>query len=149
MQVKKDIAVNDYYKDRFFEGTDFQDYAIEKLYDNGIVVIPFSSRKYQLLKGESKSGFEFKYDKLFSKTGNFYIETAERQNKNNEFKPSGIDREDNTLFWCIGDYNKIYILGKKHLQLVKNRFKEVITDTSKGYLLPVDYAKKYLTIAEF
>lgn len=149
MQERENIQVDGYYKDRFFEGTDFQDYAIEKLYDNGIVVIPFSSRKYQLLKGESKSGYEFKYDKLFAKTGNFYIETAEKKQTETDFHPSGIDRDDNTVIWCIGDYDNIYLISKKQLKLVRERFKEVKTATSKGFLLPVEYAKKFLVIAEF
>ena len=149
MKLRDEIDVDKTYKDRFFEGTDFQDYAIEKLYDNGIVVIPFSSRKYQLLKGESKTGYEFKYDKLFSVTGNFYIETAEKKKEDAEYHPSGIERKDNTLFWCIGDYENLYLISKKHLQLVKSRFKEVVTATSKGFLLPVEYARKFLVIAEF
>lgn len=149
MKLRDEIDVDTTYKDRFFEGTDFQDYAIEKLYDNGIVVIPFSSRKYQLLKGESKTGYEFKYDKLYAETGNFYIETAEKKKDDAEYHPSGIERKDNTLFWCIGDYNSIFLISKKQLHLVKDRFKQVATNTSKGFLLPVEYAKKFLVIAEF
>lgn len=143
------IEVDNTYKDRFFEGTDFQDYCIDKLYNNGIVVIPFSSRKYQLLKGESKSGYEFKYDKLFSKTGNFYIETAEKSKDQTEFKPSGIFRKDNTIFWCIGDYERIFLIAKNQLQIVCKQYKEVQTETSKGFLLPLERAKKGLIIKEF
>lgn len=150
MKVKENIKVEKEYKDRFFEGTDFQDYCVDRLYDKGFVVIPFSSRKYQILYGESKTGVEFKYDKRFRKTGNFYIETHAKPKNSTEFHEEGIYRDDNTIFWCIGDYEGFYLLSKKQLKQIhkKGIMHEVATDTSKGFLLPVEYAQKYLVIME-
>ena len=137
------------YKQNLKAGLEFQDYVVERLYDAGLPIISYSSKKYQYMIGENKCGFEIKYDRLFRKTGNIYIEIAEKSDKNNKnYINSGIYRDDNTWLYIIGDYNTIYILSKKILKLIhtKNKYKEVITPTSKGFLIPISDIEKYYSI---
>jgi len=120
---------------------------MEKLYDAGIPLLSYSSKKYQILIGENKAGIEIKYDRKFRETGNFYIETAEKSAANNkEFVASGIFRNDNTWLFIIGDYETIFIFSKEQLKKIKNNYKQVETPTSKGFLIPVNEALKFLVI---
>ena len=87
-------------------------------------------------------------DEAFKKTGNLYIETHEKRRASNEnFVESGLLRDDSWLF-IIGDRQKAYIFATKHLKhiydnnLCKIRF--VKQKTSKGFLLPVKEAEKYV-----
>lgn len=105
----------------------------------------YSSRKYQYEKEESRSGIEIKFDNQRKKTGNLYIEYAEKSNPNNKnYVPSGIERTDNSIIYCIGNYDIIYVFAKNWLKQFKNtEVKHVMTKTSKGYLFPEDMAQKY------
>ena len=138
-----------YYVEKLGQGLEYQDFVMEKLYENGIPLISYSSKKYQVLKGENKAGIEIKNDQKFRTTGNFYIETDEKSNCNNkEYYPSGVFREDNTWLYILGDYEEIYVFSKKQLQLSygNKSYKRVTTPTSKGFLLPLDKAINGLAI---
>jgi hypothetical protein len=37
----------------------------------------------------------------------------------------------------------VYLFPKKYLQLIRKKYKEVTTATSKGFLLPIEDADKY------
>lgn len=144
--------MTDEYSKNLNDGAEFQDYVTHRLLQCGIVVNQYSSKKYQIEHGESASGIEVKYDKLFHDTGNLYIEYQEKSNKDNpEYVNSGILRKDNTWLWVIGDYDDLYLIPKKSLQRVyfdyvagkaSPRFgiRLVETPTSKGMLLPVPFA---------
>jgi hypothetical protein len=137
------------YKQNLKMGLEFQDYVVEKLYDIGLPIISYSSKKFQYLIGENKCGFEIKYDRLFRKTGNIYIEIAEKSNKDNlNYIDSGIYRADNTWLYIIGDYTTIYILPKKLLKIAhtKNKYREVTTLTSKGFLIPITDIEDFYSI---
>jgi len=137
------------YKEKFEAGIQYQDWVIERLYDVGLPVISYSSKKYQNLIGENKAGLEIKFDRNWIKTGNLYIEIAEKSNANNlNYIDSGIFRNDNTWLYLIGDYTKIFILSKKFLKILfeKKKYREVSNCTSKGFLLPVKDAEKYYAI---
>lgn len=126
-------------------GLHFQDFVVEELYKIGLPIISYSSKEYQNMIGENKSGIEIKNDRNYEKTGNLYIEIAEKSNENNiNYVLSGIYRNDNTWLYLIGDEKKIFVLSKIQLQsLHKNKkMKEVKTGTSKGFLLPVDLATR-------
>ena len=112
-----------YYKEKLEQGLYFQDYVIELLYKNGIPLISYSSKEYQNMIGENKAGIEIKNDNNFRKTGNLYIEIAEKSNAENiSFVSSGIYRNDNTWLYLIGDINKIYVLSKKQLKILHQSF---------------------------
>ena len=42
------------YKEKFEAGIQYQDWVVEKLYDAGLPIISYSSKKYQNLIGENK-----------------------------------------------------------------------------------------------
>jgi len=135
--------MNIYYKEQLEEGLEFQDYVTDKLLEKGLVLNGYSSMKYQYGKGESRSGIEVKLDKRSSYTNNLFIEYAEKKASSSTFVASGIDRNDNTWLYCIGDYETLYLISKKHLKKIKLRsgVKHIETGTSKGYLLPCEEAK--------
>ena len=132
-----------YYNDMLKEGLEYQDFIFDLLYKLGLPLISYSSKMYQINKGENKSGIEIKYDKKFSKTGNFWIEFLEKSNVNNEkWIKSGIDRDDNTWLYLMGDYEVIYVFSKRHLKMHKERLKKNGSrpmynnmNTSVGFLL--------------
>lgn len=138
-------------------GHEFQDFVVEKLIiELGISISIFQSKKYQFNKGESLQGVEIKYDarstgdctyKECKATGNVGIEVAEKTNKNlNYWVKSGIYRLDNSWLYIVGNYQNIWVFGKKHLVLMhqKNIFKEIETlPTIKTMLLPIKEADKY------
>lgn len=137
---------------------EYQDFIMEQLWSEGIVLSPYSSRKYQYDKGESLSGIEIKYDQKLCETGNLYIETAEKTRAENmDYRASGIYRNDNTWMWLIGDYTVAYLLSKYqlkkfHAQLgsyEKYGVREVETPTSRGFLLPAMYAEKFMVLRKF
>lgn len=136
-------------KDEIEEFLEYQDFIqCQLLYRLGISINLFTSRKYQYNVGESISGIEIKNDKRMKDTGNLYIETEERHQKDKPFVKSSIMREDNTFLWCIGDYERAYLISKEQLQVLcikadKYKLKKVETDTSKGVLIPVKYLKKH------
>jgi len=137
------------YKQNLLIGEEYQDFVVERLYEIGLAVISYSSKRYQNIKGENKNGWEIKYDRKFRETRNLYIEVEEKTNKNNKnFVKSGIFRVDNTWLYIIGDYKTIYILSKTQLQRCykKNRYKIVQTLTSIGMLIPILVVDKFLCL---
>lgn len=142
--------MNDYYKQKLKEGLEFQDYVAVKLAKKGFAVTSFSSKKYQIEKGENLQGFEIKNDQKFRDTGNIYIETYEKSDpKNTNFVPSGIFRSDNTIFYVIGDYDGVFVCQKKILRHMSKKHRQVETATSKGFLFPITEAEKYFDYLEF
>ena len=74
---------NGYYVKKLEEGLEFQDVATTALYQRGIVVVAYSSRRWQDERGENMLGAEIKRDGKFRQTGNLYIETAEKSHPDN------------------------------------------------------------------
>ena len=131
-------------------GLEYQDFVFDQLrMMDGMPIFlgAYSSVKYQCGKGESPSGLEIKYDAKFRKTGNLFIETAEKSYAEQaSFHPSGAMSDDNTWLYLIGDYNEAFIFAKNLLRAYchnKNpyiQYKE--TPTSQGYTFPLDYVKR-------
>lgn len=128
------------------KGQEFQDYVFDKLYEIGIPLISYSSKKYQIEKGENKAGVEIKFDDNFAKTNNFWIEVAEKYDpKQEDWFDSGIKRDDNTWLYIIGNYDIFYIFAKRHLMSLLNKesangkkkypIRISSRKTSKGFLL--------------
>lgn len=136
-----------YYGAKLIEGEEYQDFVVDVLWDLGIVVSLYTSKKYQMGKGEGRSAIEIKYDGRMAETGNVYIETAEKSDpKNMEYEPSGIYRDDNTLFYIIGDYSRVFMFSKKQLKQVEHRYKRVNKKTSRGFLIPVENAESIAAV---
>ncbi len=134
----------EYYKEKLGQGLEFQDFVSELLYKEGFPVVSYVSAAYQRKRGENIIGIEIKFDGRFRERGSLYIETAEKSNPMKQFYyPSGIYRKDNTWLYAIGDYSMVYLFPKKYLQLIRKRYKEIISATSKGFLLPRADADKY------
>jgi hypothetical protein len=133
-----------YYNDKLQQGLEFQDVVTSALYQRGIVVVAYSSRKYQVTHGENLLGAEIKRDGKFRETGNLYIETAEKAHPDNPaFVASGIYREDNSWLYVIGDEKTIYIFSTKYLRMLEARYTRVTKPTSIGFLVPMTDAEKY------
>jgi hypothetical protein len=140
------------YEENRTKGELYQDFISDVLYDKYFIQINcFKSKKYQL-RGENKQGIEIKFDDLYKKTDNLYIEIAEKSNANNlNFIESGIYRKDNTWLYIIGDYDTVFIFGKTMLKLLHNwhdangnkKYEEKEIDTSRGFLLPKSVAEIY------
>jgi len=140
----RDKYNNGYYQNKLEEGLEFQDKVSKELYQRGIVIVGYASKKYQNTVGENMLGAEIKRDGLFRETGNLYIETAEKSHPNNEkYIPSGIYRKDNSWLFVIGDEGIIYIFSTKYLRMLGHRYEKKIKTTSKGFLIPLAEAEKY------
>ena len=139
--------MTEYYKEMLEKGLEYQDFVMEKLIEElGISLTQYSSKKFQYTVGENKQGIELKFDDRYKKTGNLYIETAEKSNANNtRFISSGIYRNDNTWLYLIGNYEMIFIFSKKYLVYIhkKHLYKEIEIPTSQGFLLDSEGADKY------
>lgn len=135
------------YKEMLQKGLEYQDFITDMLLKEiGISLSTYSSKKYQYNIGENKQGIEVKFDDMYKKTGNIYIEIKEKSNAiNANYVDSGIYRSDNTWLYVIGDYTEVYIFSKKQLILMhkKDIFKEVTTPTSIGFLIPKSKAEQY------
>lgn len=136
-----------YYKEKLQQGLEYQDFITSILAKElAIPLSTFNSKQYQYNCGENMQGVEIKFDDMYKKTGNLYIEIAEKTNANNiSFVSSGIFRNDNTWLYVIGDYSTIYIFGKNILQRVYNAniHKRVEIATSKGFLINKEFAEKW------
>lgn len=138
-----------YRKTQIEDGRLFQDFAADLLYANGYPVVVYSSKLYQLQVGESRGGWEFKHDKNRRRTHNLYIETGEKARpREGEHYPSGIYARADTVFYVIGDYDRVYLFANKFLILLhkSGRFREIAnngTGTSSGFLLPEEQGQKY------
>lgn len=151
-QTSIDIArteyANGYYQDKLQQGLEFQDIVTQALYQRGIVVVGYSSRRFQNDKGENMLGAEIKRDGKFRETGNLYIETAEKAHPDRPiYVPSGIHREDNSWLYVIGDEKTVYIFSTKYMRLLEmskeKNYKRVEKPTSQGWLMPLSEADKY------
>ena len=141
-----------YYQNKLDQGLEFQDVVTSALYQRGIVVVAYSSRRFQIEKGENLLGAEIKRDGKFRETGNLYIETAEKSHPDIPFfTDSGIHRKDNSWLYVIGDEKTIFIFSTKYLCMLERKKKpdkkdwypRVTKITSLGFLLPLTDADKY------
>jgi hypothetical protein len=114
-------------------------------------ICQYGSKLYQQTVGESRNGCEIKFDEQYAKTGNLWIEIAEKARpREGPYVPSGIFRQDNTWLYVIGDYNTIFFFAKTLLRalyhsgrwpVIQNR-----TSTSEGFLLRRFEAEKFAAV---
>jgi hypothetical protein len=135
---------NGYYSDKLQQGLEFQDVVTRELYQRGIVIVGYSSKKYQNNEGENLLGAEIKRDGKFRQTGNLYIETSEKSHPDKKnYTASGIHREDNSWLFVIGDEKTVYIFSTKYLRMLEYKYTKVNKPTSNGFLIPLVDAEKY------
>lgn len=126
------------------EGEAFESHIARLLYERcGWDVQPNYTLEGQR-KGENRGGVEVKFDRAFRRTGNLFIEVAEKaQPPRKSYVPSGVMRSDNAWLWVIGSYEEAFVFGKRSLRrwvLEKGwRFRQ--TETSQGFLMPVSFAR--------
>ncbi len=132
------------YEEKLEAGQKYQDYIVYELYNRGFPILQFNSKHFQINKGESINGVEIKHDRMFRQTQNLYIEFAEKKKEATQWVRSGIMREDNAKIMVIGDYQSAFVFFVKHLQEEGRRagWRRIITDTSKGFLLPLERAEE-------
>lgn len=131
-------------EDAFQSGLEFQDYVVPLLYERGIVVTVFSSRRYQYEFGESCQGIEIKKDTLCTRTGQMSIEIAEKSSPLiATWTPSGIYRH-NGWGYVQGNERLILLFATEHLRELhkSGRFEEHETPTVKGFFLPISEARR-------
>jgi hypothetical protein len=127
----------------------YQDFVVDLLFQTiGLVVVQYASRYYQMQVGESRTGVEIKHDERFAQTGNLWIETAEKARpRAGDYFPSGIDRDDNTWLYVIGNYDIVFGFPKMLLRALRDSGRYIVrpnnTATSLGYLLPSKHAHRY------
>lgn len=140
-----------YYKEKLAEGQEYQDFVVDMMYQIGIPIVVFGSRRYQFERGESIAGIEIKHDGQYEKTGNLYIETAEKSDPGNPAHiASGIYRDDNSWLFVIGNRTRIFVFSITMLRIFdameqgeKPRFIHTGIATSRGFLLPGEAAERY------
>ena len=147
------------YQQQLEDGLEYQDFIVDALrkMQPAIIVMPYSSRKYQHEMGEGATGIEIKHDKKYEKgSPNLYIEVEEKSNGDMpDFTPSGIYRDDNSWLYLIGGYKDAYLFSKHQLQRIYERTdlwkdREIFeswayTDgkkTSHGFCYPVKKAEE-------
>jgi hypothetical protein len=136
-----------YYKAKFEGALLYQDFVVDiSLQVLGFAIMQYSSRAYQNTVGESRTGVEIKHDEKFARTGNLWIETAEKaMPRAGDYVPAGIYRTDNSWIYVIGDYNTIFYFAKNVLRILAGKYRIMPnkTATSLGFLLPERDAEKY------
>lgn len=135
------------HNNEFQRGLMFQDFVIEHLSKRyGLVFQMFSSRVYQFGAGEGVQPFEIKMDDGWQKYNRLSIEVAEKSKKDiTVWSPSGIMRDDKTLFYIHGNRTCFWIFFKKHLQWIYTNEKPAVTEkfgTIKTFYVPVERADK-------
>jgi len=105
-------------------GEEYQDFITDELLKIGVCLNSYSSKKYQLSKGESASLWEIKHDTKYSQTGKLYFEVEAINKKGSQMINGGITKEDKSWLYLIGDENKAFIFAKKQLIRLYEKVKE-------------------------
>lgn len=134
-------------------GLEFQDFAVEQIQQHlGLSISLFSSRKYQLQRGESVQGFEFKLDARCTDFNRLSVETGEKSQASNvAYVPSGIYREDNTWIYVQGNFDILFVFAKSTLPILHQlkckdgtwRFQRKEEPTLQAFYLPFKEAATY------
>ena len=145
------MIMTEYYKEKLKQGQEYQDYIYRKInHILNINIVECKTMFEQYNIGENLFGMEIKFDNLYKKYGNLFIETAEKTKPENpNWIPSGIERGDNSWLYLQGDYKVCYIFGKKTLKRLNENLDKLEgasrkeTPTSQGFTIPKKYAEQY------
>lgn len=139
----------EYYRTKLNGAKLYQDFVVDAAWNLlGLAIVQYASETYQRAVGESRTGVEIKFDEKLGKTGNVWIEIAEKARpRDGPYVPSGIYRTDNSWLYAIGNYDTIFIFAKNDLRLLHKSgrwtIRENNTQTSEGFLLSRDEAQRY------
>lgn len=145
-----------YYINNLTDSHRFEVYIDTLFAQNGVDLGLYYGRDEQYNQGENRLGIEIKRDKKSSEgSPNLFIEYQERLNpRSQEWVNSGILRDDNTRFYLIGDIDNFWVFNKEDLVYIYNqlyrgnsyyngcRLVKVVRGTSRGYIIPKDYANQ-------
>jgi hypothetical protein len=138
--MESPMTFHEDYKQNLEAGRYFQDCASSYLDDIGIRVVIWTSARVQRERGESKYGYEFKYDMKWRDTGNLAIETAERASTDYDFSPAGPYHFHQPEWIVIGDCCRFWLLGCAKLcsAIEAGGFRSVVnkTKTARISLVP-------------
>jgi len=143
--------MNEYYEKQLAIGQEYQDFIGDVLCRRGLPIRNYTSRHYQLNKGENLIGLEIKHDRQIATYGNLFIEVAERRDFCMPYFVSGI-YAGNPLLYLIGDYERYFLFATNTLRMIhKSGQYPTITiarNTSQGFKLPVEDVRENLWMAE-
>jgi len=127
-------------------GLEFQDLITDCLREHGLYVQNYSSRKYQLDKGENVQGWEIKYDSWCTKSGRLSIEVEERTALDRPWVKSGIYSGKSWLY-IQGNEQRFWVFFTSFLRQLHQSGRYAEKDdnpaTIKTFYLPVSDADKY------
>ena len=100
---------------------------------------------------EEANDLEIKLDDKYAKTGNLFIETAERPTTKFPWKPAGPFHPYPKRSYLIGDRKKAWVFDNTQLKnLISNRSRVTnASDTAIGVLMPVYEASEIARIFKF
>jgi len=133
-------------KRSFETGMEFQDFVVQTLAQQSIILQNLVSKKFQYTVGENLQGFEIKYDSRCTDTGRLSIEIAEKSRADlPSYTKSGIYRDDNTWLYIQGNYQILFIFPKNYLQYLhkSGKYEEYTMPTIKKFYLSFNEATKY------
>jgi len=133
-----------YYQKQLESGQAFERFVEAQLARFGIILDPCVTQRDQIEIGENRFGLEIKNDATMERTGNVYIELAEKSDaRNDRFIASGIYRPDNSTWYGIGHAREFLVFKKIALQVLHTNgtYRLVEIPTSRGFLLPLEEAR--------
>jgi hypothetical protein len=132
--------MNESYAEKLALGEEYQDFIGDTLYRRGLALRNYTSRKYQLAKGENMFGLEIKHDTQIAKYGNLFIEVTERAHTGMPFVASGIYAA-NSVLYLIGDMERYFLFATNILKAIHRSQKYPVEtirhQTSQGFKLPI------------
>jgi hypothetical protein len=145
-------AAETYRQKQLKKGQEYEDWLQKQLATRGIFLGNITSQKYQQEDGENLLGMEIKFDGLVAETGRVYVETAEKaMPRPGSYAPSGIYRNDSTWLYAVGNYDILFIFGKRTLRRLCEKNPDWLYHppkdkaTSQGFCIP---EKQAMEIAE-
>jgi len=137
------------------DGLEFQDFVMETLAkEHGIYIQNYSSKKYQLNKGENIQRFEIKLDMRCTETRRLSIEIAERTALDRPWVNSGI-YANKSFFYVHGNFECFWIFITSFLQQLEKvkqeeeyKYQHKEETTIKAFYLPIEDANKYGIVVE-
>lgn len=127
------------------QGLEFQDFVMETLWSEyGLIIQNYTSKKYQLSKGENVQGFEIKLDNWCTQTHRLSIEVAERTAIDRPWVDSGI-YAGKSIFYIHGNLKCFWLFLTSFLQRLHRtgRYETKTEATIKAFYLPEADAGKY------
>ena len=138
------------YKKLLEQGLEYQNFVADLFWEKFQINLTHYRSKWYQGKGENVQGIEIKYNSPRAlgvdgiPTGNIFIEIAEKSDKwRPKWTPSGCFREDNSWLFITGDFEEVFIFGKKDLQRISEHKTIHQNETSKFFLLNKEEREKY------